>query len=86
MSCFEHISFEAGENDELISLSVAASVQCCIVMSGTGEPVRIVFISQRPALRTGSSTAPAPEAGSAASTPAAKTKPTSCRIMLRTPG
>ena len=41
----------------LISLSVVSSVQCCIVMSGTGEPVRTIFISHRPALRTGNSTA-----------------------------
>ena len=64
MSFFEQASFATGENAELISLSVVASVHCCIVISGVGEPARIVFISHRPALRTGSSTAPASDAGS----------------------
>jgi len=51
----------------LISLSVVASVQCCIVMSGAGEPERSTFISHKPALRTGNSTAAASLTGSSAS-------------------
>ena len=75
-----------GENDELISLSVVSSVQCCMVMSGIGEPDCNIFISHRPALRTGSSTAPARRAGSStASRQAPERNETSCRVMLALP-
>ena len=50
-----------------MSLSVVSSVQCCIVISGSGEPVLTSFISQRPVLRSGISTAPASSAGNTAS-------------------
>ena len=61
------MSLPIGENAVLISLSVVSSVQCCIVISGTGDPVRSTFISHRPALRIGSSTALASLAGNSAS-------------------
>jgi hypothetical protein len=86
MSFFEHISLAAGENDELIALSVASSVQCCMVMSGAGAPVRSIFISHRPALRKGSSAATASGTGTATSQQAPNANETSCRVMLRTPG
>src|SRR6476469_4457425 len=59
MSCFEQISLAIGEKEVLMSLSVVSSVHCCIVMSGFGAPAFSTFISHRPALRTGNSTAPA---------------------------
>ena len=59
ISFLEQISFDSGENAVLICLSVVSSVQCCIVISGIGPPVRIILISHRPALRVGSSTAAA---------------------------
>src|SRR6478609_1923998 len=72
MSCFEQMSLPIDEAPVLISLSVVSSVQCCIVMSGTGEPVCDTFISHSPALRTGRSTAPARPAGHNASRDSAK--------------
>ena len=74
MSCLEQISFAIGENAVLISLSVVSSVQCCMVISGSGEPVLTIFISHRPALRTGSSSAPASSAGSSASSASTPSK------------
>src|SRR5882757_3669686 len=81
ISCFEHISFAIGETVSFIVLSVVSSVQCCIVMSGTGEPTRCTFISHRPALRTGNSTAPASLAGPSARRGSAKQNERSCRAM-----
>jgi hypothetical protein len=78
--------FDTGEkNAELISLSMVSSVQCCII-SGGCEPVGTIFISHRPALRTGISTARASGAGSKASRQAPDQNETSCRVMLRAPG
>src|SRR3982074_139650 len=68
-----------------MSRSIASSVQCCIVISGSGEPVRTIFISQRPALRTGISTAEAFRAGSTAGKQDANQSAGSRRIMLRAP-
>src|SRR5437868_4539254 len=67
MSCLEQTSLAIGEKEVAISLSVVSSVHCCIVISGAGEPVCSTFISHRPDLRTGSSTAPAWFAGNHAS-------------------
>src|SRR5436190_18715912 len=83
MSCLAQVSLP-GENEVLICLSVEASVQCCIVMSGTDPPVRTIFISQRPALRTGSSTAAASVAGISAARKTATANGRSC-LMLRAP-
>src|SRR5882757_1050812 len=86
MSFLEQISFDIGEKLLPIALSVVASVQCCMVMSGIGEPVRTIFISHRPALRVGISMA---EAASAlivhTRTVAAIRNEKSCRVMLRPP-
>jgi hypothetical protein len=82
----EHISFAIGENVELISLSVPSSVQCCIVISGVAEPVRTTFISHRPALRIGISTARASSTGSSVSRQTARQIETNSRVMLRAPG
>src|ERR1700720_3155627 len=69
-----------------MSLSVLSSVQCCIVISGVGEPDRTTFISHRPALRIGISTARASSAGSSVERPTAKQIETNSRVMLRAPG
>src|SRR4249920_3227355 len=76
------MSLATGAAAALISLSVPASVQCCIVMSGTGEPDRTTFISHRPALRTGNSTAAASPASSRASV---QQNERSRRVMSRAP-
>src|ERR1700759_2815457 len=67
MSFFEQASLDIGENAVLISLSVLSSVHCCIVISGSGEPARTTFISHRPALRIGNSSAAARPVGDNAS-------------------
>src|SRR4249919_2565691 len=85
MSCLEQMSFDKGEAAVAMSLSVFASVQCCIVISGVGEPALIIFISQRPALRIGISAAPASSAGSDASRQDPRQNERSCRFMLRLP-
>src|SRR3954453_2087628 len=85
MSCLEQTSLPIDEAPAPISLSVVASVQCCIVMSGAGEPVRSTFISHRPALRTGKSSALASLAGNSASRHSAETNDRSCRVMLARP-
>src|SRR6185437_5357380 len=54
MSRLEHASFAAGENAVLICLSVVAAVQCCMVISGSTEPVFTIFISHRPGLQAAS--------------------------------
>src|ERR1700754_191613 len=82
MSFLEQASCDIGENVLLIALSVVSSVQCCMVMSGSGEPVRTIFISHRPALRVGISMA---EAASPlivhTRTVAAIRNEKSCRVM-----
>jgi hypothetical protein len=85
MSRLEQISFDIGADAVAISLSVVSSVQCCIVISGSGEPVRASFISHRPALRSGISTARASSTGNNASRHDPKQNERSCRVMLRTP-
>src|SRR4051794_11936710 len=85
MSCLEQTSLPIDEAPAPISLSVVASVQYCIVMSGAGEPVRSTFISHRPALRTGKSSAPASPACNSLSTPNAEPNQTSCRIIVSAP-
>ncbi len=82
MSCFEQISLAIGEKEVLMSLSVVSSVHCCIVISGFGAPALCTFISHRPALRTGNSTAPAL---SGASRPAAERDKRNNRLMGRLP-
>jgi hypothetical protein len=67
MSRLEQASFATGENAVLICLSVVSSVQCCMVISGSTEPVFTIFISHRPGLRSGMSSARASGAGSTAS-------------------
>src|SRR5689334_23291954 len=84
MSCFWQVSLP-GVNEPLICLSVVASVQCCMVMSGIEPPVRTIFISHRPALRTGSSTARASATGHSASPHAAETYERSSRVMRGAP-
>src|SRR6478736_9166597 len=81
MSCLEHMSLPIGEAAALISLSVVSSVQCCMVISGIGEPARTTFISQRPAFRTGRSTAQAVPMGSCIRKKRAEPSKTSCRVM-----
>src|ERR1700735_4442957 len=82
MSFLEQMSFDIGANAVLISLSVASSVQCCMVMSGIGEPVRITFISHRPGLRRGNSSARAPNAGASVSRLSATPNENICRVMI----
>jgi hypothetical protein len=75
---------DIGEDAVAMSLSVVASVQCCIVISGSGEPVRTSFISHRPALRNGNSTATAC-ALHASPMEAQSNHETSRRVMRRIP-
>src|ERR1700730_17761956 len=75
------MSLPIGETAVLISLSVVSSVQCCIVISGIGDPVRSTFISHRPALRTGRSTARASLTGSATTRPSATQHKANCLTM-----
>jgi hypothetical protein len=49
----------SGDTESFISLSVEGSVQCCIDISGSAELVLTIFISHRPALRSGKSSAAA---------------------------
>src|SRR5579863_9046830 len=84
MSRLEQTSFDIGEDAVAMSLSVVASVQCCIVISGSGEPVRTSFISHRPALRNGNSTATAC-APHATIMEAPSNHETSHRVMRRVP-
>src|SRR6202000_754370 len=69
-----------------ISLSVVSSVHCCMVRSGFGEPARITFISHKPALRIGSSSAEAPSTGSNVKRPSATPNETSCCFMCPASG
>ena len=59
MSCLEQLCLASGDNEPFSALSVVSSVHCCIVESGIAgaEPVRLIFISHSPALRSGSSSA-----------------------------
>src|ERR1700722_20351843 len=82
MSRLEQASFATGENAVLICLSVVSSVQCCIVISGSAVPVFTIFISHSPGLRTGKSSARAPDAGSAASRADPRQNETNCCFML----
>src|SRR5665213_461951 len=82
ISRLEQISLDIGENAVLISLSVVASVQCCIVTSGNAELTRAIFISHRPGLRSGISAAPKPGAGSTASRQVPRQNDKSGRVML----
>jgi hypothetical protein len=81
----EHISLDNGEDAVAMSLSAVASVQCCMVISGSGEPPRTSFISQRPALRSGNSAACASSAGLSTMSQAPNHNETSCRDMLHAP-
>src|SRR5262245_39611201 len=83
MSCLEQACLAIGEIELFMSLSVVASVQCCMVMSGIDEPVLTTFISQSPALRTGKSSASAAGAESAASAQHDKPNESSSRFMAR---
>ena len=84
MSCLAQICLAIGEMLLFISLSTVSSVQCCMVISGTGVPVLTIFNSHSPALRTGRS--------SARALPADKTRQraepskASLRVMWEAPG
>src|SRR6516164_2298681 len=66
MSCLEQLSLATGAAALVMSLSMVSSVQCCMVTSGIDDaPVLTTFISHKPALRTGKSSATAPCAASA---------------------
>ncbi len=84
MSCLAQICLAIGETLLFISLSTVSSVQCCMVISGIGEPVLTIFISQRPALRTGRSSALALPADTTRQT--AEPSKASLRVMREAPG
>src|SRR5579863_5682610 len=80
MSCLEQICLAIGETMLFISLSMVWSVQCCMVISGKGEPVLTILTSHRPALRSGRSSAHAQPAGAIANRQ--KTKPPAASLHV----
>src|SRR6202012_3529615 len=67
-----------------MSLSTVGSVHCCVVSAGSCEPTLTIFISHRPGLRSGSSSATAPVVNSASAQPPMPNE-RSPRSMLRAP-
>src|SRR4051812_14099371 len=53
MSRLEQSSRPIFPKFDVISLSVAALVHCCMVIAGMPRPSMVIFISHKPALRTG---------------------------------
>src|SRR5262245_62215329 len=82
-SHLEQLCCAVGDAMPFMAWSVVASVQCCIVMAAVGALLSVILISQRPALRIGSWSAPAAFVGSGASRTHPMQQRRSRRIMSR---